>query len=47
MLVKKKIKDNIYGEFYKSDAKNKKYKVILKKDNEKIKTINFGDKRYE
>lgn len=27
--------------------KNKKYKAVIYKDNEKIKTVNFGDKRYE
>lgn len=30
----------------KADAKNKKYKAVVEKDDVK-KTINFGDKRYE
>jgi hypothetical protein len=30
----------------KSDAPNKKYIVIIYKDGSKVKTINFGDDRY-
>ena len=29
-----------------SDMKNKKYKVIIYKNEEKIKTVHFGDSRY-
>ncbi len=38
MIKKIKIKDNYIGEIYKGNN-NKKYKVVIKKDNEKIKTI--------
>lgn len=31
----------------KSDAKNKKYKVVIIKQDGSTKTINFGDNRYE
>ena len=34
-------------QLFKSDKKNKKYEVIIFKDNEKIKTLNFGDSRYK
>ncbi len=30
-----------------SDAKNKKYKVVISKEGKKIKTVHFGDNRYE
>jgi hypothetical protein len=35
-----------YFQVYRSDAANKKYKVIIYKDGSKLKTINFGDNRY-
>ena len=31
---------------FKSDMKNKKYKVIIYKNKDKIKTLHFGDSRY-
>ena len=34
-------------QLFKSDAANKKYKVIIYKDGSKVKTINFGDNRYK
>jgi hypothetical protein len=32
-------------QLFKTDATNKKYKVIIYKDGSKVKTINFGDNR--
>ena len=32
---------------FSSDMKNKKYKVIIYKNDKKIKTIHFGDSRYK
>ena len=34
-------------QLFKSDAANKKYKVIIYKDGSKVKTLNFGDNRYK
>ena len=34
-------------QLFKSDATNKKYKVIIYKDGSKVKTLNFGDNRYK
>ena len=34
-------------QLFKSNKKNKKYEVNIYKDNEKIKTLNFGDSRYK
>jgi hypothetical protein len=33
-------------QLFKSYATNKKYKVIIYKDGSKVKTLNFGDNRY-
>jgi hypothetical protein len=33
-------------QIFESNMKNKKYKVIIYKNQEKIKTIHFGDSRY-
>jgi hypothetical protein len=33
-------------QLFKSEATNKKYKVIIYKDGSKVKTLNFGDNRY-
>ncbi len=30
-------------QLYKSDATNKKYKVMIYKDGSRVKTLNFGD----
>lgn len=34
-------------QIFKSNKKNKKYEVIIFKDNKKLKTLNFGDSRYK
>ena len=33
-------------QIFESNMKNKKYKVIIYKNQEKIKTVHFGDSRY-
>lgn len=43
LLKKVKIRDGVYAYFYKSNVKNKKYKVVIEKDGKKVKMLNFGD----
>lgn len=44
----KKTKEGPYDvEITKSNSKNKKYKAVISKDGKKVKTLHFGDTRYE
>lgn len=46
MYVQKEYKDYIF-KFFISQRKNKKYRVDIYKNNKFIKTVYFGDRRYQ